>query len=165
MAEYHFTPLTSAHYPMIRDWLAQPHINGWWGDGDTEIALMEQDLEHGPTDMRIVSYKGQPFAYVQDYPAHHWDMPQYADLPSQSRAVDTFLGDPAFLGKGHAAGYLRQRARELARRYPAVAVDPDPANTRAVTTYRRAGFDGTDVRPCEDGDPVLVMTFQAESPA
>ena len=164
MPEYCFVPLSRDHYPMIRQWLSEPHIGGWWGEPDKEIALMDEDLENGPTDMRIVTLEGAPFAYVQDYPAHHWDMPQYADLPEGTRAVDTFLGDPAFLGQGHASGYLRQRATELRATYPCIAVDPDPNNTRAVATYAKAGFKGTEVRPCEDGDPVLVMLFDEAKP-
>lgn len=160
MAEYHFRPLTRADFPMIHDWLAQPHIGGWWGDGATETALMAEDMDTDPvpTDMRIVELDGRPFAYVQDYNAHHFNMPQYAALPRDSRAMDTFLGDPAYLGRGHAAGYLAQRIAELRRSYPLVAVDPDPTNTRAIHTYARAGLRPRWTVPCEDGDLVTVMT-------
>lgn len=162
--EYGFPKLTRADYPMLRRWLAEPHIAGWWGDPDTEIALIEEDIDNGPTDMRVVTLRDQPFAYVQDYPAHHWDMPHYKHFPTGSRAMDTFLGDPDYLGKGHAAGYLRQRADELrADGYPEVVIDPSPDNTRAVAAYRRAGFTGDQIAPCEDGDPVLVMHYQPEN--
>ena len=145
---------------MLRTWLAEPHIGGWWGTPDVEIALIEDDFENGPTDMRIVHLDDTPFAYVQDYPAHHWPMPQYGHFPKDTRAVDTFLGDPNYLGKGHAAGYLRQRADELiAAGFPKVVVDPSPENTRAVATYCKAGFAGDQIVPCEDGDPVRVMEF------
>ncbi|MEM7643508.1 MAG: GNAT family N-acetyltransferase, partial [Pseudomonadota bacterium] len=74
--------------------------------------------------------------------------------------LDTFLGDPAYLGQGHAAGYLRQRATELCKGgAPCVVVDPDPENTRAVATYAKAGFAGDRIAPCEDGDPVRIMLF------
>lgn len=160
--QYQFLPLETGHYPIIRSWLSEPHINGWWGDADTEIALMEEDRISGPTDMRIVALEGTPFAFVQDYPAHHWHMPHYADLPDDARAMDTFLGDPGYLGQGHASGYLRQRAFALSERFSTVAIDPSSDNFRAISAYRKAGFYGDRVAPCEDGDPVLVMTFQAE---
>lgn len=144
---------------MLRRWLSEPHIGGWWGDPDEEIALIEADLENGPTVMRIV-WDDKPFAYVQDYPAHHWPMPHYVDFPQNTRAMDTFLGDPAYLGRGHAARYLRQRASELiAAGAPKVVIDPSPDNLRAVRAYRSAGFAGEEIRPCEDGDPVIVMEF------
>jgi len=40
-AEYGFPKLTRADYPMLRRWLAEPHIAGWWGDPDTQIAPRE----------------------------------------------------------------------------------------------------------------------------
>jgi len=111
--------------------------------------------------MRIVHHAGRPFAYVQDYPAHHWEMPHYADFPEGTRAVDTFLGEPAMLGQGHAAGYLRARAEALlAAGAPGVVIDPSPDNARAVRAYRAAGFRGEQIRPCEDGSPVIVMEFR-----
>ena len=163
MANYAFRPLTRAEYLMIRGWLNQPHIGGWWGAPDHEIGLMDEELGMGRCDMRIVEADGVPFAFVQDYDARTWEMPHYADLPQGARGLDTFLGDPAFLGRGHAAGYLRARAEDLARRYPTITVDPSPDNTRAVATYRRAGFEGDQVLPCEDGDPVLVLTFEGKT--
>ena len=158
--KYKFVPVTRDDYPMLRRWLSEPHIGGWWGDPDTEIALIEEDLKDGPTDMRIV-WADRPFAYIQDYPAHHWDMPQYALFPKGTRAVDTFLGDPTYLGQGHAARYLRQRAQELLDGgYCGVVVDPSPDNAAAVRAYRGAGFVGDTVVPSEDGDPVLVLSFR-----
>ncbi|PWR01753.1 GNAT family N-acetyltransferase [Meridianimarinicoccus roseus] len=158
--DYRFVPVTRDDYPMLRGWLAQPHIGGWWGDPDREIALIEEDIDSGPTDMRIVQLGDAPFAFVQDYPAHHWPMPHYAGLPDGTRAIDTFIGDPAFLGRGHAARYLRARAAMLlAQGAPLVVVDPDPANHRAIASYARAGFHGETIAPCEDGTPVRVMTF------
>lgn len=145
---------------MFRHWLDQPHMGGWWGDSGTETRLVEEDMAGDQVDMRIVELRGTPFAYVQDYNAHAFDAPQYADLDAEARAVDTFLGDPAFLGQGHGAGFIGQRIRQLRRDYPLVCVDPDPENTRAIAAYRAAGFRALRICPCEDGDPVLVMTFQ-----
>lgn len=161
---YTFPRVTRADYPLLRGWLAQPHVRDWWGDPEEEIALIEEDIESGPTDMRLVALDGHPFAYVQDYPAHHWPMPHYAGFPPGTRAVDTFLGDPAFLGRGHAPRYLRQRAGELiAAGATAVVIDPSPDNERAVRAYRRAGFVPRGIAPCEDGDPVVVMEFDPGS--
>ncbi len=161
---YIFPRLTRADYPLLRGWLAQPHVRAWWGDPDEEIALIDEDIDEGPTDMRLVAFADRPFAYVQDYPAHHWDAPQYVAFPPGTRGVDTFLGDPAFLGQGHAPRYLRQRCHDLlAAGATAVVIDPSPDNERAVRAYRRAGFVPRGVAPCEDGDPVLVMEFDPAS--
>jgi len=156
---YSFRPITRDDLPMFKDWLKNPHIGGWWGDSNTEARLVADDLGTDHVDMRIVTHKGTPFAFVQDYNAHHWPMPQYSDLPHKARALDTFLGDPDYLGQGHATGYLRARLTQLHPTYPRVAVDPDPKNTRAIATYTRAGFRPTKITACEDGDPVQVMLY------
>lgn len=158
MADYTFRPLQRSDRLLFDDWLAQPHIGGWWRDAQTEWALVEEDMATGATDQRIVEHNGVPFAYVQDYDAHHWPMPQYADLPRGSRALDTYLGAPDFLGKGHASAYLKERSDALLAKYPVVAVDPDPENTRAVRCYENAGFVRRKTCPSEDGDLVAVMT-------
>ncbi len=157
MAEYTFRPITRIDLPMFRAWLGNAHIEGWWGEGGTEARLVEEDLEADRVDMRIVETHGTPFAYIQDYNAHAWDAPQFADQPQEARAIDTFLGDPEFLGQGHGAGYIAARLAELRRIYPAILTDPDPKNTRAIAAYTRAGFRPLSIRPCEDGDPVQVM--------
>ena len=125
---YSFPRLTRADYPLMRDWLAQPHVRAWWGDPDEEI-------DTGPTDMRLVVLDGHPFAYVQDYPVHHWPLPQYAGFPPGARGVDTFLGDPAYLGRGHAARYLRQRCGALLANCPR----PRVSSERMPGRYRIDG--------------------------
>ena len=159
MAEYAFRPMTRADYPMFERWLDQPHIDGWWSDSATELRLIDEDMDKGVVDMRIVETGEKPFAFIQDYNAHAFGAPQYRALAADARAIDTFLGDPAFLGHGHGSGYIAQRAGELRQRYPIVLTDPDPANTRAIAAYRRAGFQPDKILPCEDGDPVQVMIY------
>lgn len=157
MSDYSFRAITRADLPMFKHWLSQPHIDGWWGDGGTEARLVEDDMDKDVVDMRIAQHDGTDFAYIQDYNAHAFDAPQYSDQPEDARAIDTFLGDPAFLGQRHGAGYIAARVAELRRHYPCVLTDPDPANLRAIAAYTRAGFVPLDIRPCEDGDPVQVM--------
>ncbi|GAA3864499.1 GNAT family N-acetyltransferase [Celeribacter arenosi] len=158
MADYLFRPLVPADRARIVAWLAQPHIGGWWQDGDTEWPLLAAEFGTGRCDMRVVETGGVPFAFVQDYDVRTWPMPQYDDLPEGARAMDTFLGNPAYIGRGHGAGYIRARADALLAQFPLVAVDPSPENTRAIRAYTAAGFVPRCTTPCEDGDPVTVMT-------
>ena len=161
--DYQFSPLTRADFPMLRAWLAEPHMRAHWGEPEAEFNLIAEDLSNEVVDMWVVS-KEEPFAYVQDYPAHHWPMPHYADFPKGARAVDTFVGAPAYLNNGHAARYLRQHAQALlAKGYPTVVIDPSPDNTYAVKAYKNAGFTGDTVLPCEDGDPVLVLEYKGSN--
>ena len=159
MAEYSFRALTPADEALFKGWLAEPHIDGWWGDGATEWALVAADFDNPAISMQLACVDGTPFAYVQDYDAFHWPMPQYSDAPEGARALDTFLGNPRFLGQGHGAGYLAARLAQLRPRHPRVLTDPDVKNTRAIRAYSRAGFRPHKIAPCEDGDPVQVMVF------
>lgn len=160
MPDYGFRPMIPADLPMFKRWLDQPHMGGWWADGATEARLVAEEFGQTRVDMRIVTADGIPFAFVQDYDAMAFDAPQYVDLPRGARAIDTFLGDPAYLGQGHAGAYLRQRAAALRQTAPLVAVDPSPANARAIAAYTRAGFAFHRLTPCEDGDMVHVMTYR-----
>ncbi|KAF0677252.1 GNAT family N-acetyltransferase [Profundibacterium mesophilum] len=160
--EYRFRPLVADDRRLFDRWLAEPHMEGWWGDADTEWAqIMREWAAGGDADMRIVEHEGYPFAYVQDYDAHSCTMPHYAHLPKGTRAMDAFLGDRAYLGRGHAAAFLRQRALRLAAKgAPLVAVDPAPGNARAIAAYGRAGFSGAGAARDAEGRPVRVMTLR-----
>lgn len=146
-----------ADFPLLRGWLGHPHVRAWWGDPEEELALIEEDLDGTTCDMRVV-WAEAPFAFVQDYPVRAYGAPHYGHLPDAARAMDTFLGDPVYLGLGHGARYLRARADALFDAgVPAVAVDPDPGNAQAIATYRKAGFREVGLRRCEDGSETLVM--------
>lgn len=163
---YHFRPFTRAELSLLAQWLETPALRQWWGDPATELALLTEDLDNPLMDQRIVSLGPQPFAYVQSYPSDAWGAPHLADFPPGTRAVDTCIGVPALLGQGHGAAFLRLYAQaQLANGAPAVVIDPDPSNERAVRSYRRAGFCDIAIRPCEDGDPALVMAWQPSRPS
>lgn len=159
MVEYSFRPMTPDDLPMFRHWVDQPHMAGWWGDSATEARLAEEDMGRGVVDMQIAQADGTPFAFIQDYNAHAFDAPQYADQPADARAIDMLLGDPAYLRQGHGSGFVAARTRQLRQVYSCILTDPDPANTRAITAYTRAGFRPVKVTPCEDGDLVQVMSY------
>jgi aminoglycoside 6'-N-acetyltransferase len=109
--------------------------------------------------MRIVSYEGRPFAYVQDYDVHAWPQPHFNHLLAGSRAIDAFIGEPSMISQCHGAAFLRLLAEQLtAEGAPVVAIDPDVENLRARRAYEKAGFRGKDLVETGAG-PVILMTF------
>lgn len=145
---------------MMAQWLQTPAVREWWGDPATELALVSEDLDNVLMDQRIASFDGVPFGYVQSYPCAAWGAPHFHNQPDDARAMDTCIGVPALLGKGHGAAMVRLYAeRLLAEGAAAVVIDPDPTNLRAIHAYHRAGFHDIAVRPGEAGDAVLVMRF------
>ena len=78
-------------------------------------------------------------------------------------AIDCFVA-PQLIGQGHGSTMVRHYALTLlAKGAPAVLIDPDPTNERAVRAYRRAGFRDLGPRPDGDGDMTLVMRFDPAS--
>lgn len=158
---YSFRLVRERDLPLLRGWLRQPEVMRWWGDPDEQIALIEGDLDDPRMITRIVSCDGKPFAYAQDYAVDDWPQEHFSRLKPRSRAIDTFIGDPETLGKGHGAAHLGRLAERLvAEGAPQVDIDPDPLNVRARKAYGNAGFRGEDdvETPC---GPAVVMVFVA----
>jgi aminoglycoside 6'-N-acetyltransferase len=109
--------------------------------------------------MWIVSFEGRTFAYAQDYAVHVWPQPHFAHLPSGSRAIDSFIGEPDMIGRGHGRAYLKLLAERLrVEGAPVVAIDPDVDNIRARRAYEKAGFRGDAVVESGEG-PAIMMIF------
>ncbi|MFT4129192.1 GNAT family N-acetyltransferase [Labrys sp. (in: a-proteobacteria)] len=156
---YRFRPAAVGDLPLLAAWLREPEVACWWQDADKQLELLREDLADPRMVMRIVSFEARPFAYVQDYEVHAWEQPHLAAFPVGTRGIDTFIGDPAMLGRGHGPAYLRLLAQHLrAEGAPMVVVDPDPANRRAQAAYAKAGFQARDLVATEDG-PARLMVF------
>ena len=64
---YVFRPMTAADLPLVRRWLAEPHVAEWWGDPDEQFELVSGDLDEPAMDQFIVATDGRPFGYLQCY--------------------------------------------------------------------------------------------------
>ena len=155
---YSFRLVTTDDLPRLGRWLKTPEVARWWGDPRREFETLRADLDEPLMTMRIVSFRGRPFAYAQNYDVHAWPQPHLADLPKSVRAIDSFIGVPAMIGRGHGAACLRLLAERLcAEGAPLVAIDPAADNIRARRAYAKAGFaDGTTVET-ESGPAVLMI--------
>ena len=157
---YTFRPAVSADLPMLHRWLRTPEVLRWWGNAEEQEALLREDFAEPAMVMRIVSFDGRPFAYAQDYEVHAWPQPHLAHLPQGARAIDSFIGEPNMIGRGHGAVFLRLLAeRLLTQGAPIVAIDPDRNNIRARRAYARAGFREGTVLDAEAG-PTILMLFE-----
>jgi aminoglycoside 6'-N-acetyltransferase len=160
---YTFRSAAPADLPLLRVWLRTPEVACWWGDPDEQAALLQEDLDQPRMVMRIVSFEGRPFAYVQDYAVDAWPQPHLAGLPAGSRAIDAFVGEPEMIGRGHGSIFLRLLAERLkAAGAPVVVIDPALANARARRAYARAGFRGHALVKTEEG-PAILMIFGGKS--
>lgn len=145
--------------PLLRRWLRTPEVVRWWGDPEEQFALIEEDLGVAEMAQWIVAFGDRPFAYAQSYEVHVWPQAHLQHLPAGAMAIDAFIGEPAMIGRGHGARFLRLLAQRLiAEGAPLVAIDPDVRNLPARRAYRNAGFRGETVVETPAG-PAVLMTF------
>jgi aminoglycoside 6'-N-acetyltransferase len=158
--EYAFRPMTAADLPLIRRWLALPHVREWWGDPDQQYKLVSGDLDEPAMDQYIVSTMNRPLGYLQCYDLTAWSS-GFGAQPAGTRGIDQFIGEPNMIGRGHGPALIRRFVDDrLASGAPRVVTDPDPANLRAVRAYEKAGFERDRMVDTPDG-PALLMVRDA----
>lgn len=157
MRSYAFRPMTAADLPLIRRWLALPHVKEWWGDAEQQYALVRGDLNEPAMDQFIVSTAGGPLGYLQCYDLTAWNT-GFGPQPQGTRGIDLFIGEPDMIGRGHGSALIRRFVDDaLASGLPRVVTDPDPANGRAVRAYEKAGFERDRMVETPDGAAQLMV--------
>jgi aminoglycoside 6'-N-acetyltransferase len=154
---YVFRPMTAADLPMIRRWLALPHVREWWGDPAEQYELVSGDLNEPAMDQFIVSTGGSDFGYIQCYDLTAWNS-GFGEQPAGTRGIDLFIGEPVMIERGHGSGLIRAFVdNKLAQGVPRMLTDPDPDNPRAIRAYEKAGFEKVDLVDTPDGTALLMV--------
>jgi aminoglycoside 6'-N-acetyltransferase len=158
MPAYNFRPFTREDLSMVTRWLRTPEVIRWRGDPKEQLALVTEDLDEPLMKQWIVEHAERPFAYIQVYPAVAWPQSHLAHLQARAEVIDTFIGEPAMLDRGHGSAFLRAMAEKLlAEGAPVVAIDPARDNHRARRASIRAGFTEEQIVPTETGFAVLML--------
>ncbi len=153
---YRFIPLGHHHLSLLRRWFDEPHVRKWYSDpsGLEDIA---DHIEEGDVRPYLVMFGHMPIAYLQSYEVD--GSHPYAAAARGAIGIDQFVGPTAFLGQGHGSAFIRAYLRQCkADGVGHVIVDPKPNNHRAISAYRKAGFEHL----CYDRSPeegaVLLMS-------
>ena len=155
---YVFRPMTTADLPLVRRWLAEPHVAQWWGDTCEQFELVSGDLEVEAMDQFIVATDARPFGYIQCYDPDVWPGNGLGDHPKGTRGIDQFIGELAMVDRGHGSAFIRVFIDGLlASGTPRVITDPDPANARAIRAYEKAGFRRDRLVSTPDGEALLMV--------
>ena len=155
---YVFRPMTIADLPLVRRWLAEPHVAQWWGDTYEQFELVSGDLGVEAMDQFIVATDARPFGYIQCYDPDVWPDNGLGDHPRGTRGIDQFIGELAMVDRGHGSAFIRAFIdRLLASGTPRVITDPDPANARAIRAYEKAGFRRDRLVDTPDGEALLMV--------
>ena len=138
---YHFRDVRREDFPLLRRWLAEPHVAKWWGDPDEELQGIEAAMTSAETRPLIVELDGVPVAYLQSYDPHLEPDHLYQDQPAGTLGIDISIGEPDLTGKGHGSAIIRQFCADLfASGASRIVIDPDPQNAQAIRAYGKAGF-------------------------
>ena|SRR5689334_21391208 len=160
MARYAFRDMTAEDLPMVRRWLAAPHVRERWGDPVEQFALVSGDLREPAMDQYIVSSDGRAFAYLQCYDLTAWNS-GFGEQPKGTRGIDQFIGEADMVERGHGSAMIRAFVDErLKRGAPRIVTDPDPRNLRALRAYEKAGFMRVGMVDTPDG-PAMLMARDA----
>ena len=150
-----FQPLTQANFSLLLSWLAKPHVQEWWDDGDDTLEKVAQSYEEEPgTERFLIYYQATetappiPIGYLQSYQAEENGM-----------GIDLFLGEERFLNQGLGTQALQIFITQVIEQYAPsyFVIDPDPKNTRAIHCYEKVGFRHIETILTEEGKQAYMM--------
>ena len=153
-----FRLMTATDLPMIRRWLAMPHVAQWGGDPQEQLALISTDLDHPAMDQFVVTLGDRPFAYLQCYDPTAWPDNGLGEHPAGTRGIDQFIGEEDMIDRGHGSALIRTFVDTLLEAgTPRAVTDPDPRNARAIRAYEKAGFHKDGLVDTPDGRAFLMV--------
>lgn len=160
---YDFRTVEETDLDLLAGWIKQPHWAEWWGDSAKEIAEIRDHMDSVSVEPLIVELDGEPIAYLQSYDPHLEDDHPYADQPFGTLGVDLSIGPANLLNEGHGSAILAQFVDELFEEGATrVIIDPNPANIRAISAYKKAGFRPLGERTSEYGRALLMACDNPE---
>lgn len=155
-----FAPLSKEDFMKLQQWLNIPHVNSWYGESKNWTLEMVLDkyssycdglkLELGemkPIHAFIIHYDEQPIGYIQYYNAYDFlrDGYQLKSLPKSLAAVDMFIGEEKYRGKGIGSKAIELFLNAHAfKDFDYAFVDPESSNLAAIKTYSQVGFKACD---------------------
>ena len=60
MAAYQFRTMSADDLPLLRTWLARPHVREWWGDPREQFELVRDDLDDPTMEQFILATADRP---------------------------------------------------------------------------------------------------------
>ena len=165
---FDFRPLATDDLPLLHRWRNNPAITRWWEAVPLYADIVAKYTPRIIGEDRIHPFialcDGVPIGYLQwcrlsEVPGHAAD--GLEEAVAGAAAVDIFIGEDAYRGRGVGAAMLHAFLREVIFAAPDVAtcfIDPAPENAVAIRSYARVGFRPLGVvREDSDGDPAWLM--------
>ncbi|HEX9017712.1 MAG TPA: GNAT family N-acetyltransferase [Anaerolineaceae bacterium] len=134
-------------YALLAGWLTDERVLEFYEGRDNPFPVEKVRLKYAPRVLSeegvipcILEFESQPVGYLQYYPA---DPAEYQfDEHGKVWALDLFIGDPHYWGRGLGTQFLRLLSDYLFEQCGAdwVILDPHVDNLRAIRAYEKCGF-------------------------
>lgn len=101
--------LDEPDFPLLRQWLEQPHVARWWNH-ETSPQAVARDFGPAargeePSEDLLMLLDGEPFGLVQrlrfaDFPEYIDELAGQTEVPDGAMSIDYLIGDPLRVGQG-----------------------------------------------------------------
>lgn len=154
-----FRSLQISYFPLLLKWLNSPHLARMWNEGknwsmkDVKEKYLsytkgykEETHLKKPIYGFIIELQNKPVGYIQyynayDFPRETGPLSRYMGLPSSLAAIDLYIGEPEYLGKGYGPLIIKKFLDLYVwPKFDACFVDPDLDNKVAIRAYEKVGF-------------------------
>ncbi len=146
-------PATPDDVEHLRRWDAAPHVIASKG---TEDWGWDAELARRPDwrEQLIAEVDDLPIGFVQIIDPAREDGHYWGDCPEGLRAIDLWIGEEAYVGRGMGTEMMRSAIQRCFAdpRVHGVLVDPLASNSRARRFYERVGFQFVENRRFGDDD-------------
>ncbi|MEV0596949.1 GNAT family N-acetyltransferase [Nonomuraea cavernae] len=158
--------LDERDFPMLREWLRQPHVARWWNH-ETSMEAVERDFGpvargEEPSEDLLALLDGRPLGLVQrsrlaDYPGYLAELAPIVDVPEGAVTIDYLIGDPHQVGRGLGTAMIRSIVERTWAELPeatCVLVPVSAANRASWRALEKAGLRRIAVGDLEPDNPI-----------
>ncbi len=166
MHDLTFRLLRRHDFPLLRSWLAEPHVARWWNH-DVSPAAVERDFGPSidgsdPAEVFVVQAGGRDVGLIQRYMFS--DNPGYIDelapllaVPAEALSIDYFIGERSASRRGLGTAMIRAAVAGTWRDHsqaPAIVVPVNAGNVASWRMLERAGFRRIASGPLTPDNPI-----------
>ena len=159
--------VTEADFPLLGEWLAQPHVARWWNH-EFSAAAVERDFgpaargEEPSEDLLALLADGRPVALFQrcrlaDYPDYLAELSSVTEVPDGTVTLDYLIGPPELTGQGLGPRLVRSAVTAVWTDHPGaptVLIPVPRANRRSWRALEKAGLRRVGEGELEPDNPV-----------
>lgn len=131
-----------SHLPLLRAWLARPHVAPWYPRPDADLARASEVPEGGAH--ALIADDGVPVGYLrwQRVDRETLDSLGLTEIPAGAVDIDILIGRDDALGRGVGVVALELLSNELRNdaTVPMLGLTSSIHNSRAHRAFTQAGF-------------------------